>query len=72
LTPSSPDDPAHVYCQVDESDNREMTSVGQSGANGTEDEDEEEQGSGGDEYTPMREIRIYLPDSKCTLNIVAY
>ena len=49
LTPSSPDSPAHVYCQVDESD---------SGANGHADGEEEE-------YTPMREIRIFLPETKC-------
>ena len=45
LTPASDDSPAHIYCQVDESDL----------ANGDDE----------DEYTPMREIRIFISEEKC-------
>ncbi len=48
LTPSTDDSPAHIYCQVDES---------QVQTNGNMDDEEE--------YTPMREIRLYLPEGKC-------
>ncbi|WWC86226.1 uncharacterized protein L201_001099 [Kwoniella dendrophila CBS 6074] len=104
LTPSSNDLPAHLYCQVDESDappsSSTTTSIttafdagpsNQNGLNGehingdhedikidqtddnqVDEEDEEDQeddddddvyGNGEDEFTEMREIRIFLDDS---------
>ncbi|WVQ97358.1 hypothetical protein IAU59_004470 [Kwoniella sp. CBS 9459] len=82
LTPADPSTqtPAHLYCQVDESDApsplsataHPTTAVGDGAANGNgngldEDEDEgegEEEGYEGDEFTEMREVRIFLPEAK--------
>ncbi|KAK8865882.1 hypothetical protein IAR55_001030 [Kwoniella newhampshirensis] len=86
LTPANGSDPAHLYCQIDESD----AVVGESStihANGggaahhlngdggedsemdgqQEDEDEEaDEGEeeGGEEFTELREVRIFLSESK--------
>lgn len=63
LTPTTPDLAAHVYCQVDESDNKALGSglhVNGNG-NGVEEEEEDE---GGDEYTPMREVRLFVSEDK--------
>ena len=93
LTPGSAETPAHVYCQLDESDqmghvhpssgtggggvgqvaeqNGNGQINGQGGMDGVEGEDQEENDSEGEEdggeeeYTLMREIRIFLPEAKC-------
>jgi len=63
LTPSSGDAPAHVYCQVDESGNPAMQTSDH--INGDADgEENEHEGGGDDEFTAMREVRIYLPEAK--------
>ncbi|WVR05857.1 hypothetical protein IAU60_002883 [Kwoniella sp. DSM 27419] len=69
LTPASGGEPAHLYCQVDESDAPLALASGAqtNGAahvNEDEDEDEDEADQGADEYTEMREIRVYLPEAK--------
>ncbi|WVW82252.1 hypothetical protein I302_104258 [Kwoniella bestiolae CBS 10118] len=80
LTPQSPDLPAHLYCQADESDAPSPAgpSQPQSGAqangngeehmDGEEDEEEDDDDDEGyaeeDEFTEMREIRIFLNQSK--------
>lgn len=38
---------------------------GTTGDNGAEDEDEDEEAPGGDEYTPMREVRLFVSEDKC-------
>ena len=63
LTPSSGDAPAHVYCQVDESDNTAMKTTDQINGEANGDGNEHE-GGGDDEFTAMREVRIYLPETK--------
>ncbi|WVO17846.1 hypothetical protein L204_105544 [Cryptococcus depauperatus] len=73
LTPASSDGPAHLYCQVDESDTvpfgqtatASIETVGLNGhaaidKNDVEAEDDEDHGG---EFTEMREIRIYLTDA---------
>ena len=68
LTPATPDAPAHLYCQVDESD-RPSAAAGAANGGGEVDGDleteEEGEGEGEGEYTPMRELRVYLPEAKC-------
>ncbi|OCF55495.1 chloride channel, nucleotide-sensitive, 1A [Kwoniella mangroviensis CBS 10435] len=81
LTPQSPELPAHLYCQVDESDAPAAAAaaagpsqpLGQQNGNGDahmdqeeEDEDDAEGYEGGEEeeFTEMREIRIFLNQSK--------
>ncbi|WVF70565.1 hypothetical protein IAT40_005356 [Kwoniella sp. CBS 6097] len=77
LTPAdqSTQTPAHLYCQVDESDAPSpLTTTTATASNGNghgngaaadddEDEDEDE-GYVGDEFTEMREVRIFLPEAK--------
>lgn len=89
LTPASGDEPAHLYCQVDEGDapapapasasaSASASAAASNGLNGnghgdamgvdgeTDDEDEgEDEGYGEDDYTAVREVRIYLAPSKC-------
>nr|XP_019014979.1 uncharacterized protein I206_01067 [Kwoniella pini CBS 10737]OCF53760.1 hypothetical protein I206_01067 [Kwoniella pini CBS 10737] len=67
LTPSSNNIPSHLYCQVDESD--APSGSGSSTINNNvedidEDEDEEIYTGEEEEFTPMREIRIFLNESK--------
>ncbi|TYJ54961.1 hypothetical protein B9479_004373 [Cryptococcus floricola] len=71
LTPASANGPAHLYCQVDESDAPASDAIqvdapvnGNGAVNGeAEDEDEDEGVEGEEEFTEMREVRIYLPDA---------
>ncbi|WWD17933.1 hypothetical protein CI109_102378 [Kwoniella shandongensis] len=82
LTPANGTDPAHLYCQIDESDApagpSSMTTTNGSGThphlNGGDDEmdqegaEDEDEGDGtvdvGEEYTELREVRIFLNESK--------
>ncbi|OCF38588.1 chloride channel, nucleotide-sensitive, 1A [Kwoniella heveanensis CBS 569] len=74
LTPadSSTQTPAHLYCQVDESDAPSplTTTAGNTNGNGNsvvdneEDGEGEGEGNGEDEFTEMREVRIFLPEAK--------
>lgn len=66
LTPASSGGPAHLYCQVDDSDATGVTGQVDRQVNGdamAEDEEEGEDEAGEDEYTVMREVRIYLSDT---------
>lgn len=52
LTPASGDLEAHLYCQIDDSDESAV------GAGGDD-----------DEYGEMRELRVFIGDSKCTFTL---
>ncbi|ORY28994.1 regulator of volume decrease after cellular swelling-domain-containing protein [Naematelia encephala] len=69
LTPATEEGPAHLYCQVDESDAPPSISIIESNGNGHVDGtmngvDGDDEYGDGDDYTPMREIRIYLAEAK--------
>lgn len=54
---------AHIYCQIDESDAPAPTSAGQNGNGNGAAQDDEGEGEE-DEYTAMREMRIYVPQEQ--------
>ncbi|KAK4687407.1 chloride channel, nucleotide-sensitive, 1A, partial [Tremellales sp. Uapishka_1] len=75
LTPAGGEFGSHLYCQIDESAEEEeghgqaMEGVvenghGEENGDGEEEDEDEEEGQGGD-FSPMRELRIFVQDSKC-------
>ncbi|KGB77690.2 chloride channel nucleotide-sensitive 1A [Cryptococcus deuterogattii R265] len=65
LTPASSGGPAHLYCQIDDSDAAGVSGQLDTQVNGdamAEDEEDDDDRAEEDEYTEMREVRIYLSD----------
>jgi nucleotide-sensitive chloride channel 1A len=66
LTPAAEGSPAHIYCQVDESDAAPAGANGGAGAEGTNGDNGEVDGIyEPEEFTAMREIRIFVVEDKC-------
>ncbi|EIW72654.1 hypothetical protein TREMEDRAFT_25761 [Tremella mesenterica DSM 1558] len=67
LVPSSDETPSHIYCQIDESDAPQIRNGHVDHAQGNENgnvEGDGEEGEGGNEFTPMREIKIFVDSDK--------